>query len=154
MSLKATRWRVLKAEKQSKPALILQNASYFERFKAQVVDTFMIYTPILYITTYFILDGASDFRQNDVAHFLAVLAYGVIVSLFVSLSAQTPGCKAQNIAIVDENEQKIGFFRALLRFFLYLLTALCFFGIFIPHIRRQRSTLHDWVCKTRVIVKG
>ncbi len=127
--------------------------SYFERFKAQVIDTFMIYTPILYITTYFVLDGAQEFRESEIAHFIAVFIYGILASLFISLSAQTPGCKAQGIAIVDTNLKKINFLKSLVRFFLYLITVFLIWGVFLPQIRRQKTTIHDIICGTQMIYK-
>lgn len=128
-------------------------ASYLERFKAQIIDSFMIYTPILYLTTYLVLKGKEEFQNSDIAPFLAVLVYGIISALFVCLSTQTPGNRAQGIAIVSRIGQKIGFVRAFVRFVLFVVGAIVLWGVFVPHLWREKTTLHDWLCGTIVIKK-
>lgn len=150
------RWRDIKQGRIAPPSMPSSSpcgtpASYFTRFKAQVVDTFMLYTPILYLVTYVILGRAEEFRSNEWGPFLSVTLYGILSSILLALHGQTPGCKAYNIRVVDREGRKIGFLRALGRFFLFLLSALLLFGIALPFIRQKRSTLHDWILDTSVI---
>jgi len=72
----------------------LKRATILIRVKAFIVDMFMIMMPILYIMTYFILPGAKEFQENDLAKFISALIYGVILIVFWMKSGQTPG-KAQ-----------------------------------------------------------
>lgn len=128
-------------------------ARYRERFAAQIIDSFMIYTPILYIATYVFMQGKEAFLDSELAPAVSVALYGILSALFVSLWAQTPGNKAQGIAVVSRLGEKIGFFHALVRFALFIACALLLWGIFVPYLWRERTTLHDWLCGTIVIRK-
>lgn len=128
-------------------------ARYRERFAAQIIDSFMIYTPILYIATYVFMQGKEAFLDSELAPAVSVTLYGILSALFVSLWAQTPGNKAQGIAVVSRLGEKIGFFHALVRFALFIACALLLWGIFVPYLWRERTTLHDWLCGTIVIRK-
>ena len=79
------RWRKIK--KQNTPqniSLPLQEdsnyATFWERGKAQVIDTFMIYLPLLYFLTYVVIGSAQGFRDSNWGPFVAVLIYGLIVA--------------------------------------------------------------------------
>lgn len=126
-------------------------ASYLDRFKAQVVDMFMLYTPILYGLTYLLLGGAQAFRSSPWAPFVAVFLYAILHAIFLSRTGQTPGCKAYRLRVVDCQGRLLGFPLALVRFFLFLLSATLLFGVILPAIRRKKSTLHDWILKTSVV---
>lgn len=128
-------------------------SGYLRRFAAQIIDSFMIYTPILYIVTYVFMQGKEAFLDSELAPAVSVAMYGILSALFVSLWAQTPGNKAQGIAVVSRIGEKIGFFHALLRFALFIASALLLWGIFVPYLWRERTTLHDWLCGTIVICK-
>ncbi len=128
-------------------------AHYMERIKAQIIDLFMIYTPILYSATYLFMQGKEAFLNSELAPAMSVALYGILSALFVSLWTQTPGNKAQEIAIVSRTGEKIGFVRALVRFALFIVGALLLWGIFVPYLWREKTTLHDWLCRTIVIHK-
>ncbi|MDE7316412.1 MAG: RDD family protein [Helicobacter sp.] len=128
-------------------------AGYLQRFMAQIIDSFMIYTPILYIATYIFMQGKEAFLNSEIAPAVSVALYGILSALFVSLWTQTPGNKAQGIAVVSRIGEKIGFLHALVRFALFIASALLLWGIFVPYLWRERTTLHDWLCGTIVIRK-
>lgn len=128
-------------------------ARYRERVAAQIIDSFMIYTPILYIATYIFMQGKEAFLDSELAPAASVALYGILSALCVSLWTQTPGNKAQGIAVVSRLGTKIGFFHALVRFALFIASALLLWGIFVPYLWRERTTLHDWLCGTIVIRK-
>ena len=129
----------------------LKYSLLISRFKAQVIDVFMIYAPILYITTYLILGGASDFRSNNIAIFICIILYATISALFIKVSSQTPGKRAYSIKLVMENGGKVGFFRAFFRFILYLFFTENAVGIFVPFYRKDGMMLHDLLNKIKVI---
>ncbi|RAX57632.1 hypothetical protein CCZ01_05695 [Helicobacter monodelphidis] len=157
--MKKPRWREVKKKDTSLKQPLRQEVtplysevSYFERFKAQVIDSFMIYTPILYITTYFALGSAAEFRENQIAVFVSVTLYGFILSLFIAVSGQTPGYKALGVKLVSSDKKKrISFVRSFLRFFVYLLSMVVFSAVFLPFFYRNRTTLHDAICRTKLI---
>ncbi|WP_034583413.1 RDD family protein [Helicobacter pametensis] len=125
-------------------------ASFFERFKALVIDVFMIYTPILYVMTYGILGSKEAFQANQWAIFACILLYGIIDSLFCCIGGQTPGMRAQELKLYAQTGQRPNFFLTLLRFFIWLLSLALLFGFVFPFLRKDRKTFHDLVCQTEV----
>lgn len=125
----------------------------FARIKAFITDMFMIYTPILYIVTYVILGSAEKFRHDQKSIFACLLLYGIISAIFIALSSQTPGFRYMQLAIVKDNGEKIGFFRALLRFFIWIFGVAIVIGIFTPFFRKDKKCLHDIICGTTIIKK-
>ncbi len=121
----------------------LQIANFWERGKAQVIDTFMIYLPLLYFLTYVVVGSAQGFRNSTWAPFSGVLIYGILVALLLAFKGQTPGKKAYNLWIVRENGKNVTFAFALLRFFAFLLSGVSIVGIFMPLWRRDKKALHD-----------
>ena len=84
-------WRKLKKQGFSKTSIEsnLTNkteilATFWERGKAQVIDTFMIYLPLLYFLTYVVIGSAQGFRESQWGPLIAVLIYGVIVALLMA----------------------------------------------------------------------
>lgn len=126
-------------------------ASFWDRAKAQVIDTFMIYLPILYVLTYGIIGSAQGFRDSVWAPFLAVLLYGVIVAFLIAWKSQSIGKKAYNLKVFRDNGEKLGFFYALLRFFVFLVCGAFLVGILSPLWRKDKKAWHDLLLKTRVV---
>ena len=69
-------WRKLKKQGFSKTSIEsnLTNkteilATFWERGKAQVIDTFMIYLPLLYFLTYVVIGSAQGFRES---HYISI----------------------------------------------------------------------------------
>ncbi|SFV74576.1 FIG00712405: hypothetical protein [hydrothermal vent metagenome] len=139
-----------KQKLQSKPKIVYANTP--DRIKAFITDMFMIYVPILYIITYVFLDGKDDFQSSQLAPFIAVSLYGIIYALFVSKTGQTPGKKAYEIKVVDiKTHQTISFFRALLRFIVFLFSATILLGLLVQFFRKDNRSLHDLVTNTVVV---
>lgn len=126
----------------------LVKAHVFARLKAFVTDMFMIYTPILYITTYLILGGAQNFRHNQLGIFICVMLYGIISALFISISTQTPGLRYARLTLVCADGKKVGFIRALIRFLIWIFGSAILLGLFTPFFRRDNQFFHDLICKT------
>ncbi len=124
-------------------------ARYVDRIKAFITDLFMIYTPILYAITYVVLGNKEAFQHSFWGPFSAVVLYGIIYALFIAKTGQTPGKKAYKIKVVDaKTHQNISFFRALLRFVGFLLSATILIGLFFPFYNKQKKALHDMIAGT------
>ena len=152
------KWRKLKQspldtkKRDSKATTTL--AGFLDRGKAQVIDTFMIYTPILYFLTYVVVGSAQGFRQSPWAPFVAVALYGVIIAAAMTWKRQTPGKKAYDLYVIREDGEKLSFLFCLLRFVLFLVSGACVIGILMPLWRKDKRALHDIILKTRVIKKA
>ncbi|CRF45465.1 RDD family protein [Helicobacter heilmannii] len=120
-----------------------------DRLKAFVTDMFMLYTPLLYFVTYVILGSAQAFRENQMAVFACVAGFGVLSSLFLCVSGQTPGLRYVGLKLVCvKTQNKVGFLRALLRFFVWLVVASTLIGLLLPLMRPNRRLWHDALCNT------
>jgi uncharacterized RDD family membrane protein YckC len=120
-----------------------------DKIKAFITDMFMIYIPILYIITYLIMGGKDEFQASNIAPFLGVSMYGLIYSIFLMKSGQTPGKKAYTIKVVDNRTfENLSFIRALFRFFVFLVSATILIGLVVPFFRKDRKFIHDLVCNT------
>ncbi|WP_281769357.1 RDD family protein [Helicobacter ailurogastricus] len=120
-----------------------------ERIKAFITDVFMLYTPLLYFVTYVILGSAQAFRENQMAVFACVAGFGVLSSLFLCVSGQTPGLRYVGLKLVcAKTNNKVGFWRALLRFFVWLFVASTLVGLLLPLFSPKNRLLHDALCQT------
>lgn len=151
------RWRELKQGKRPQKSQIpheptQKGAPIVSRFKAWVVDMFMIYVPLLYITTYIILDGKEAFQSNHWAIFANTALFGLILALFWSKKGQSPGLRAYELRLIDTNTKKnptLG--KALWRYVAYLIAGVSIFGLLIAPFRKDRKNLHDLLSRTLVI---
>lgn len=129
-------------------------APIFLRFKAFVIDIFLIAVPLLYITTYLILNGKDDFQKNQIAIAAIWLIYAVITSLFYAKSAQTPGYRSQQIYLINlKTGKKVTFFQAFIRFLCFLLAGFCVAGLCFCFFRKDRLNLHDLLTKSAPVIK-
>lgn len=151
------RWRELKQGKRPKTTstpeeTTLKAAPIVMRFKAWVIDMFMIYVPILYITTYFILDGKEAFQSNHWAIFVDTILFGLILALFWTKKGQSPGLKAYDLHLIDSTTQKSpSFLRAFGRYIAYLVAGVTIIGLLFAPFRKDRKNLHDILSRTLVI---
>jgi uncharacterized RDD family membrane protein YckC len=152
--------RFRKLKKQSKNKLKktqeLKNTVHYARnvdkIKAFITDMFMIYTPILYLITYVVMDGKDEFQASTLGPLIAVLLYGLITSFLVYKFGQTPGYKAYEMKVVDvKTQEHVSFPRALLRFISFLFSATFLLGLFVGLYRKDNASLHDLIAKTNVI---
>lgn len=120
----------------------------FARLKAFITDIFMIYIPILYIMTYLILGSAENFRHNQLGIFICLILYGIISALFISISAQTPGLRYVKLTLICTSGKKVGFIRAFVRFFIWILGSSILLGFLTPFFRKDSQYFHDVICKT------
>jgi uncharacterized RDD family membrane protein YckC len=154
----ATRFRDLKKKKPaSKPAssettATIKAVALTTRIKAFITDMFMLMMPLLYITTYLILDGKDDFQNSDMTRWIVMGIFGLIIIIFWVKAGQTPGMKAYSIKVVNQkNEQNLTFGVALLRYILFILTMVTVILMYVPFFRKDRRTLYDLLTKTKII---
>ena len=133
---------------------IMISAPIPQRIKAFVVDMFMIMMPIMYVTTYLILEGKDDFQGSNEARWITASVYGLIIIFFWVVKAQTPGFKAYSLKLVDETTLKnISLGKAIFRYFIFLVSATTILLAFIPFFRKDKKTIQDILSKTIVITE-
>ena len=154
-----SRWRDIKqnnSKKEESPQIeeinTLASASIGNRIKAFIVDMFMIMMPIMYITTYLIMEGKDDFQGSDEARWITAFVFGLIVVLFWIIKGQTPGYKAYSLKLIDDNtEQNVSVFKAILRYLIFLISGTTVILSFMPFLRKDKKTIQDLFTKTTVI---
>ena len=130
----------------------LINASPLFRFKAFVTDMFMIMMPIMYLTTYVIMDGADSFKGSETSRWVTMAIYGVITVIFWIRTGQTPGFKAYDLRLVDDHTRKpIGYGLAIARYMMFIFSAVSIIGILLPFFRKDKKTLQDILMQTSVV---
>ncbi|WP_345992985.1 RDD family protein [Sulfurimonas sp. HSL-1716] len=146
------RWRKLKQKKINKSFDAKQRVvypKYTDKIKGFITDLFMIYTPILYIITYVVLNGKEAFQASALAQFSGVTLYGIIYAVFIARTGQTPGKKAYDMKVVDAKTlHNISFLRAFWRFAAFLFTATTLLGLLLPFYRKDKRALHDILSST------
>lgn len=126
--------------------------SPLHRIKAFVTDMFMIMMPIMYITTYVIMDGAQSFQGSEMARWLTMSIYGLITVVFWTKKGQTPGFKAYDLKLIDDKTGKIlTFGLAVARYMMFILSAVSIIGVLLPFFRKDKKTLQDLLMQTSVI---
>lgn len=130
---------------------ILKQILFIDKFKAFLTDIFMIYMPILYIATYLVLGSKEAFQQSQTTLFICFFLYAIILSIFFATKSQTLGYMYSEIILLRDDNKKVGFFLALVRFLLFCLSMSLLFGFFVPFMRKDRKTFHDFICKTKVL---
>ena len=114
------------------------------RIKAFLVDMFLIMMPIMYFTTYVIMEGKDDFQGSETARWVTSLLFGAVVVFFWQKNGQTPGSKAYDLKVVDGKTREIlSLKQALVRYVLFIVSAVSIVGLLVPFFRKDRKTLHD-----------
>ncbi len=155
------RWRDVKKgkvtpqvtkNKQQGPTLQGLCVSPLTRVKAFITDMFMIMMPIMYITTYIIMDGKDDFQASDMAHWVTMAIYGAIIVSFWVFKGQTPGFKAYSIILLDDKTgEKLGWLKATLRYGAFIISAVSILGFLLPFFRDDKKTFQDLLMQTSVV---
>ena len=135
-------------------------ASWGSRVGAYLIDVMLIVIGLFVIGVVF---GFFSRGSSSVADAITVLAY-LVFALYAPLmlafnGGQTVGKKALGIAVINEDGRPIGLGRALWReiFSRWLLAITVIGGILDPLWPLwddQNRALHDFMAKTRVIVRG
>ena len=122
------------------------------RIKAFLVDMFLIMMPIMYVTAYIIMDGKDDFQGSETARWVTSLIFGLIVIFFWQKNGQTPGSKAYELKVVHSKTGEIlSWKQALIRYVLFIVSAVSIAGLLVPFFRKDRKTLHDLLSNSCMI---
>lgn len=130
----------------------LKSASLPARIKSFIVDMFMIMMPLMYVTTYLIMNGKDDFQGSEDARWITAGVYGLVIILFWVAKGQTPGYKAYSLKLVDnESKKNVSLLKAIGRYLLFLFSATTIILAFLPFFRKDKKCIQDILTKTTVI---
>jgi uncharacterized RDD family membrane protein YckC len=130
-------------------------ASVGLKIKAFLTDAFMLLMPILYVVFYLVMDGREDFAEHRLLGWIYILLPLVIVqTIFMYFTGQTPGYRAYNITLIDENtKKKPSLFVIIFRNLAAILSLFTLLGWALMFFRKDRKTLHDLLSATAVVNK-
>ncbi len=156
------RWRDVKQNKTPKTVQPKPQKSTFpyaaipDRIKAFITDAFLLSMPLFYIVIYLVFDGLRG--ENGVeAHrmetwLFVLIPLGIIVSLFWMKTGQTPGMKAHNLKLIDNNtKEKPSFAVAMTRYFFFNVAFFSILGIMMSFFRKDKRGLQDLLSGTSII---
>jgi uncharacterized RDD family membrane protein YckC len=141
---------------KKKPAPKISNyAPVGLKIKAFITDAFMLLMPIMYVVFYLVMDGREGFAEHRLAGWLYILVPLVIVqTIFMYKTGQTPGYRAYNITLIDENtKKKPSLFVVLFRNLAAILSFFTILGWTLMFFRKDNKTLHDLLSATAVVTK-
>ncbi|AJC86946.1 RDD family protein [Campylobacter sp. RM16704] len=128
-------------------------ANRWFRFKAFLIDIFLLYVPVLYLF-YFTLGSKEAFLNNQFVIFLCPLLFGFFQALFLAKKAQSPGLKAYDLYLIDiNNGQKLSFFRILLRYIIFIISFGLLIGFLVSFVRKDTLSLHDILSQSAIVKK-
>ncbi len=156
------RWRDVKqnkipTQKEKTPTLpTLAYASWQDRTKAFITDSFLLAMPLFYLVVYLVFDGlqgADGVEGNRLLAWMYILIpLGIIVSFFYVKTGQTPGLKAHSLKIIDnKTDKKPTIMMALLRYFFFNIAFFSVVGIMIGFFRKDGRGLQDLLSGTSII---
>lgn len=125
------------------------------KIKAFLTDAFMLLMPIMYVVFYLVMDGREDFSAHKTEGWIYIILPLIIVqTLFMYFTGQTPGYRAYNITLIDENtKKKPSLFIIIFRNLSAILSFFTLFGWIIMFFRKDSKTLHDLLSATAVVNK-
>jgi len=130
-------------------------ASVGLKIKAFLTDAFMLLMPIMYVVFYLVMDGREDFSAHKLLGWFYILLPLVIVqTIFMYFTGQTPGYRAYNITLIDENtKKKPSLFVIIFRNLAVILSLFTLLGWALMFFRKDNKTLHDLLSATAVVNK-
>ncbi len=160
--------KLIEPKPQPSPLYLPRPAGFFSRFEAFVVDLVILVIVqmvasgfIQTIIKFFRLTGLISRIQSwlnnttlDLAVGSAVFAIFVVAyyTFFWTLLGYTPGKALLGLKVVHKDLKRISFFRALLRFFCYWVSAIpIFLGYFWILWDSKRQGWHDKIAGTQVM---
>lgn len=128
---------------------VFEPISLMTRFKAFIVDSFMITMPIMYFVVYMVMGSGEAFSEDRVYGWAIILALHAFVILgFLIIKKETPGMRAYKLKLIHSSAQKqINIFQILLRYILMLITSVTIFGL-LPFFRKDKKTFQDLFSNT------
>lgn len=142
-----------KTAKQNKKIDTNQYASILDKTKAFLTDTFMLTMPVMYIVIYLVMGSLKDAGADKLTSWGYILiALGIVVVSFYTISGQTPGLKAYNLKVIDINtKQKPSFILALLRYFFFTIVIFSGIGLLFSFFRKDKRGIHDLLSGTAIV---
>ena len=130
-------------------------ASVGLKIKAFLTDAFMLLMPIMYIVFYVVMEGREEFAEHRLLGWTYILVPLITVqTVFMYFTGQTPGYRAYNITLMDENTQeKPSLFVIIFRNMAAVLSLFTLFGWLLMFFRKDHKTLHDLLSATAVVNK-
>ena len=146
-----------KVERKKNPSIAtFPYAKASQKIKAFLTDSFMLMMPILYVVIYMVMGGREGFEEQKALGWAYIFVPLVIVqTLFMIKTSQTPGYKAYNIYIIDNNTgEKPSAFVILFRNLCAVLSFFSVFGWVMMFFRKDSKTLHDLLSRTAIVSKA
>jgi uncharacterized RDD family membrane protein YckC len=140
----------------------LRYAGFWIRVVAKIVDALIVTVPLVgfvMLSAIFVGSGGggTPLWFNFVGVFAQLLYYGLnltYVIFFVGKYGATPGKMLCKLHIVTATGEKVTYGRATGRAFAEILSGLiCNIGYLIAAFDKEKRTLHDHICNTRVVYK-
>jgi uncharacterized RDD family membrane protein YckC len=124
------------------------------KMKAFLTDTFMLMMPVMYIVVYLVMGSLQAFSQHRLLGWIYIFVPLVVIqTLFMGISAQTPGYRAYGLKVIDTHTgKKPSWGITLFRNLAAILSALTVIGWLMMFFRKDSRTLHDLLSGTAVIV--
>ena len=131
----------------------LPYASIGSKIKAFITDSFMLLMPIIYTVAYLVMGGLQNFSEHMMEGWIYILVPNfIVVFLFFWRSAQTPGCRAYTIKLVDSKTgEKAHPLAIALRYYFELISIITILGLVMAFFRKDRKCLHDLLSGTVLI---
>lgn len=152
------RWREAKKGSVSrgihpKNNVLFPLSTLMQRFKACIIDSFMILMPILYLVFYIVFGSREAFSEHMLEGWLLIVfPHFCITTTFLFLKAQTPGMKAYELVLIDTKTRAKPTFLALcIRYAMMLVTTFSLLGLLAPLLRKDKLSLYDIVSHTAII---
>lgn len=153
------KWREIKQGKKADTQVSMSeqvqstpSAPLSSRLKAFLTDTFLITTPIFYVVIYLIMGSGEAFAQDRTSGWLMILiAHSAVILFFWYKKAQTPGMKAYDIKLVNNQEKALNFLQILIRYLATLFAVISLFLLFLPFFRKDKRTFQDLFSNTHII---
>lgn len=130
-------------------------ASVGLKIKAFLTDAFMLLMPIMYTVFYLVMGGREGFAEDMLMGWIYILVPLILVqTIFMHLTGQTPGYRAYNITLIDENtKEKPSLFIILFRNTAAVLSLFTLIGWALMFFRKDNKTLHDLLSATAIVNK-
>ncbi len=144
-----------KQEEIQESILDLPFASRFDRFKAFTTDSFLVAMPIFYLVFYAVFGSREEFAQHMGLGWIYILTpLAIIMTAFYTKAGQSPGMKAYELEVVDnQTKKRPTILTSFLRFFFFNISFFSVIGILFTFFRKDQRCLHDLLSGTSIINK-
>jgi len=142
-----SRWRDVRHNKilpKEKKPLSFVISPPANRIKAFITDSFMLLMPILYLIFYVVMGSREEFAKHMLLGWIYILVpHFLIIIGFWYFKSQTPGYKAYDIKLVNNDLNKPTIIQLVIRYFTFLLSLLLVGSLFFAIFRKDKKALHD-----------